>query len=138
MKEMIAVSACLLGLDTKYDGNNNYMDIIRDYIKDKIVLPICPEVFGGMTTPRKPSEQLNNKVLSVDLEDVSEYFNNGALRTIEFLKRHECNTVILKDGSPSCGTTYIYDGTFSRTRIPGMGVTAKILKDNGFKVIMIE
>ncbi len=138
MKEYIAVSACLLGLDTKYQGGNNYNIKIEELIKDKTVLPICPEVFGGLSIPRDPSEEREDgKLYSKRGIDVTKEFNLGAINTLKFLETYNCKTVVLKNGSPSCGN-YSYDGTFTNTKINRMGVTARLLKEKGYNLIYID
>ena len=138
MKEYIAVSACLLGFDTKYQGGNNYNIKIEELIKDKTVLPICPEVFGGLSIPRDPSEEREDgKIYSSKGVDVTDNFKTGALNTIKFLETYNCKTVILKNGSPSCGN-YSYDGTFTHKRIDRMGLTARLLKEKGYELIYID
>lgn len=138
MKEYIAVSACLLGLDTKYQGGNNYNIKIEELIKDKTVLPICPEVFGGLSIPRDPSEEKEDgKLYSKRGIDVTKEFNLGAINTLKFLETYNCKTVVLKNGSPSCGN-YSYDGTFTNTKINRMGVTARLLKEKGYNLIYID
>jgi len=137
MKEYIAISACLLGVNTKYNGTNNYNSKIEELIKDKTVLIICPEVFGGLKIQRDPSEIKEDKVISINGRDVTINFNNGALETLTFLNRYNCKDVILKNGSPSCGE-YTYDGSFTHTKMNRMGITAKLLKDNGFNLIYID
>jgi uncharacterized protein YbbK (DUF523 family) len=136
MKEVIAVSACLLGYNCKYNGNNNLNPKIVDYLIDKIVLPICPEKLGGLTTPRIPSEiQTDGRILNANGQDVTNCFLRGQLLTYETMKQHQAKKVILKDGSPSCGYTYVYDGSFTNTRMHGMGVTAKYLLQNGVTIL---
>ena len=139
MKEYIAVSACLLGVNCKYDGTNNYNKKIEELIKGKTVLPICPEVFGGLSTPRNPSEEQDDgRIIMDNKKDVTKEFKLGALRTLEFLKKLNCKCVVLKNGSPSCGN-YTYDGTFNHVkRMDKMGVTAKLLKDNDINLIYID
>ena len=136
MKEVIAVSACLLGYNCKYDGKNNLNPNIVEYLKDKIVLPICPEEFGGLSTPRIPAEiQNDGRILNQLGQDVTCCFLRGQLVTLELMKQHHATKVILKDGSPSCGYNYVYDGSFSNIRLPGMGVTAKHLIQNGVTIL---
>lgn len=138
MKEIIACSACLLGLNTKYDSLNNFNQKVFAYLRDKTVIVICPEVFGGLLIPRNPSEIRGEKLYDNFGKDVSEYFMRGAEETLSLLKRYGCTKAILKDGSPSCGTTYIYDGTFTSTLKKGLGITAKLLIENGIEIIEIE
>ena len=139
MKEVIAVSACLLGYHCKYDGKHNLDLKVVDFLSDKIVLPICPEESGGLSTPRIPSEiQNDGRILDQSGQDVTGCFKRGQRVTLELLKEHHATKAILKDGSPSCGYTYVYDGTFTGTRITGMGVTAKYLIQNGVTILDLQ
>ncbi len=134
--ECIAVSACLLGYHCKYDGGENLNPDVIAYCKGKVIIPICPEVFGGLSTPRVESEITpEGLVVSRHGEDVTRYFERGARVTWELLKQHHCTKAILKDGSPSCGYTTIYDGTFSHAKKSGLGVTARFLKEKGVTFI---
>ena len=128
----VGVSACLVGKNTKYDGGNNYNKYVLEYLKDKEVVLICPEVFGGLPTPRIPSEQINEKVINSNNEDVTKQFVDGANEALKRLQQQNVNVVILKERSPSCGYKKIYDGTFSKTIIDGNGVFAKLAIENGF------
>jgi len=136
--EKIGVSACLLGIGCKYNGKHNLkLDVIR-YLAGKEVVLICPEVMGGLSTPRIPSEiQPNGSILNQNKEDVTEAFSLGKHFSLLKLKENDCNIVILKDGSPSCGYSKIYDGSFSNKLIDGQGVTAKYLVDNHIKLIEV-
>ncbi|PKK99909.1 MAG: hypothetical protein CVV56_08910 [Tenericutes bacterium HGW-Tenericutes-1] len=139
MREVIAVSACLLGYNCKYNGKNNFNPKLVKQLKDNIVLPICPEEFGGMTTPRIPSEiQKDGRILNEIGQDVSCCFQRGLLVTLEMMRQHQSTKAILKDGSPSCGFTQIYDGTFTNTKMEGMGVTAKHLLQNGVTILNMQ
>ena len=130
----IGVSACLVGKNTKYDGKNNYNPYVIEFLKDKEYITICPEVFGGLPTPRIPSEQINNKVINAIGEDVSKQFNDGAIISLNKLKEAGINIVILKERSPSCGYKKVYDGTFSKTLVNGNGVFASLAVENGFTI----
>ena len=130
----VGVSACLVGKNTKYDGGNNYNEYVIEYLKDKEVVLICPEVFGGLPTPRIPSEQLNDKVINSKNEDVTKQFNDGALISLKKLQEENVTVLILKERSPSCGYKKIYDGTFSKTIIDGNGVFASLALKNGFTI----
>ena len=130
----VGVSACLVGKNTKYDGGNNYNEYVIEYLKDKEVVLICPEVFGGLPTPRIPSEQLNDKVINSKNEDVTKQFNDGALISLKKLQEENVNVLILKERSPSCGYKKIYDGTFSKTIIDGNGIFASLALKNGFTI----
>ena len=136
--EIILVSACLLGTNCKYNGKNNKNDKVLEYIKDKYVIPICPEVFGGLTTPRIPSEILNGKVINKEGKDVTKYFINGANKTLEIAKILNVKKALLKQKSPSCGSGKIYDGTFTNNIINNDGITTKILKENNIEIITEE
>lgn len=127
----IIVSACLLGDNVKYNGLNNKNKELIEYLKDFEIIKICPEVLGGLPIPRNPSEIRAGKVFNNKDIDVTDFFTNGALKILEIVKKENIKIAILKDGSPSCGNTYIYDGTFSQKKINGLGITSKLLRENG-------
>lgn len=138
------VSACLVGVDCKYSGGNNYNDKVKEFLKDKQYIIICPEQLGGLTTPRKPSEidkiggkevlKGKSKVINCDNEDVTENFIKGAKESLKIAKMFNCKKALLKEGSPSCGCNLIYDGTFTGQKISGMGVTAALFNENNIEV----
>ena len=136
--EIILVSACLLGTNCKYNGKNNKNEKVLEYIKDKYVIPICPEVFGGLSTPRIPSEISDNKIINKDGIDVTKYFVDGANKTLDIAKTLNIKKAILKQKSPSCGCGKIYDGTFTNNIINGDGITTRLLKENSIEVITEE
>lgn len=142
----ILVSGCLLGVNCKYNGGNNYNEKIIEYLKDKEYIVVCPEKYGGLKTPRVPSEIQslktakdvlcgNAKVLSKNGEDVTEYFLKGANEVLDIALKNKCTFAILKESSPSCGPSLVYNGNFEGIKIPGKGVCAKLLEENGIKVI---
>ncbi|MEG2245929.1 MAG: DUF523 domain-containing protein [Peptostreptococcaceae bacterium] len=142
---MILVSACLLGINCKYDGDNNKHEKVIQYLKNKQFILVCPEQLGGLPTPRVPSE-IDNKVSNENsfnsyiVKDknglnVSENFSKGAYETLKIAKLYGCKEAILKEGSPSCGSNKIYDGSFNGNKIDGMGITARTLKKEGIKII---
>ena len=135
MKEKILVSACLLGINCKYSGGNNQNEKVLEYIKDKEVIPVCPEIMGGLSTPRPPSEIINDKVMNNLNQDVTQQYKKGAEETLKLAKLFNVKKALLKAKSPSCGKSYIYDGTFSSTLIEGNGITTKLLIENGIEVI---
>lgn len=135
MKEKILVSACLLGVNCKYSGGNNYNQKVIDYIKDKEVIPVCPEITGGLSTPRPPSERIGDKVINNQGIDVTTEYIKGAEETLKLAKLFNVKKALLKAKSPSCGNGKIYDGTFSGVLIDGNGVTSELLKSNGIEVI---
>lgn len=134
----IGVSACLLGENCKYNGGNNYNKKLVDFAKDHEVIPICPELFGGLPTPRKPAEIVDGIVklesgLSVDKE-----FKKGAEKALGIILKNQVDLVILQSRSPSCGVNKVYDGTFTGKIIDGQGIFTKILKENEVPVIDVE
>ncbi|RUM65713.1 MAG: DUF523 domain-containing protein [Sulfurospirillum sp.] len=128
----ILVSSCLLGRNVRYDGKNNYIE--HEIFEKNQIFPICPEVDGGLPTPRAPSEIIGDKVINIDGEDVSDFFQKGANYALLIAKKHNIKVAILKSKSPSCSNNMVYDGTFSKRLVPKMGVTAKLLEKNGIKV----
>ena len=134
----IMVSACLLGTNCKYNGGNNYNEKVIEFVKGHEVIPVCPEVAGGLPTPRTPCEIVNGVVTNADGESKDKEFRAGAAKCLEMAKEKEIDMAILQSRSPSCGVNQIYDGTFSGTRIPGSGIFAGLLNENGFKVIDLE
>ena len=132
---MYLVSACLVGINCKYDGGNNYNEKVLELVKTGKAIPVCPEQLGGLTTPRKPSEIVNDKVVMNNGEDVTSNFKRGAEEVLELCKKLNVTKVILKSGSPSCGCGTIYDGTFTGTKVPGNGITTSLLLKNGIEVI---
>ncbi|MBV1757477.1 MAG: DUF523 domain-containing protein [Dethiosulfatibacter sp.] len=132
------ISACLLGINCKYNGESNYNQKIVDLIKDESVIPVCPEQLGGLTTPRLPCEIVilngEKRVIRNDGIDVTEAFQKGAEETLRIAKMFNESIAILKTKSPSCGSCQIYDGTFSGRVIEGSGLTAELLTDNHIRV----
>lgn len=134
----ILVSACLLGENCKWNGRNNSRENIIKLKEKYNLIPFCAEVLGGLPTPRIPSEIRGNKVFNqVELE-VTQFFTRGAQRALEVAISNNCKYAILKDHSPSCGVTKVYDGTFSRNLIEGQGITARLLQRNKIKVFSDE
>lgn len=131
----IAVSACLLGENCKYNGGNNYSEKLIEYIKGHEVISICPEVLGGLSIPRETAEIVNGIVSNKDGTSVDKEFRKGAEIALEIVKEQQVDLVILQSRSPSCGVNTIYDGSFSGKIIPGQGVFASLLQENGIKII---
>lgn len=128
--EKLLISACLLGKNVKYNGNNNKIDTseIAKYIE---FVPICPEVMGGLPIPRVPNERKNDKVINQIGLDVTKNYELGKDIAINIAKNNHIKYALLKSKSPSCGNDFIYDGTFSHTLINKSGVTAEALKKIG-------
>ena len=129
----IAVSACLLGHNCKYNGGNNLSQKVLDYTEDHEVIPVCPEVAGGMSTPRVPVELKGDKAINRDGEDVTEFFRRGVEKTME--KMQDIDLAILQPRSPSCGCKQIYDGSFTKTLIDGKGMFAQALAEAGIPLM---
>lgn len=131
------VSACLLGNNCKYNGGNNKNEKLINFLKDKECILVCPEVSGGLTTPRDPSEIISIsplKVMNIKGRDVTSNFINGAGIELDKIKNEDIVCAILKEKSPSCGVHYRYDGTFSSKLIEGSGLFTYMLKEKGIKV----
>lgn len=131
-------SACLLGIQCRYDGKSKPNDKVIELSKKETLIPICPEQLGGLPTPREPSEQKGGSVVTKSGKDVSENFIKGAEQVLVLAKLFGIKEAILKQKSPSCGCGKIYDGNFSDTLIEGDGVTATLLKKNGIRVLTEE
>ena len=129
----IAVSACLLGHDCKYNGGNNRSQKVLDYIEGHEVIPVCPEVTGGMPVPRVPVELKNGRAINRNGEDVTEFFQKGVKLTME--KMQDIDLAILQPRSPSCGCKQIYDGSFTKTMIEGKGMFAQALAKAGIPMM---
>ena len=136
MREKVLISACLAGINCKFNGENNLLDsgILDEISKRYHLLFVCPEVFSGLSTPREPAEMKEGLVVTKTAKDVSENFKFGAEICLKIAKLNGCKKAILKARSPSCGSGQIYDGSFTKRLILGDGVAAKILKENGILV----
>lgn len=136
---MILISACLVGVNCKYDGGNNLNEKILELVKNGEAILVCPEQLGGLCTPRIPSEisiiDNNRHVIMKDGTDVTDNFEKGANEVLRLAKELNITKAILKSKSPSCGCGLIYDGTFTGNKIIGNGITAQLLMDNGIEVI---
>ena len=132
--EKILISACLVGDNVKYNGGNNKSPLIEKLLEKYELIPFCPEVEGGLKSPRSPSERKGGRVINMDGEDVTSAFERGAELALNICLFLKIKKVILKERSPSCGSKEIYDGSFSHKVIPGMGVTAEYLKEKGIEV----
>lgn len=133
--EKILISACLVGDNVKYDGTNNKSPLIDELLKYFELIPFCPEVEGGLSVPRDPSERLNGKVVSSKGRDVTRQFSFGAEMAYNICLYLGIKVAILKETSPSCGVHEIYDGRFTHKKIMGKGYTTEYLTNKGIKVI---
>lgn len=145
---MIVISACLGGIACRYDGNDNLVSKIEELLQKEDTVLICPEVLGGLPTPRPSAEIIGGngddvldgkaKVITKNGEDVTAAFVNGAYKALEQIKDLHPEYIILKERSPSCGSSTIYTGEFNGNKQTGFGVTTALFKRHGFKVISEE
>ncbi len=133
-----AISACLLGENCKYNGGNNYREELVEFLKDKDYIVVCPEVYGGMSTPRLPSEQNGKKVINSLQEDVTSFFEKGTRLAISKLKQSQVDIFVGMSRSPSCGVNEVYDGTFTKKLIAGDGMFVRKCRENGVEVMDVE
>ena len=132
----ILVSACLLGEPCRYDGQSKPCPAVITLSKRHELIPVCPEVLGGLPTPRPASEiQTDGRIKNTAGIDVTSEYALGAKETLEIAKANNCTLAILKEKSPSCGHGQIYDGSFTKKLISGNGMTADLLETNGIRVI---
>ncbi len=120
---MILVSSCLGGIECRYNGSHAASEKIRRLVEEKKAVMVCPELLGGFTTPREPAEIIGGtgedvlngtaRIVTASGEDVTALYMDGAEKTLAYAKEIGAATVILKENSPSCGSSFIYDGTFS-------------------------
>lgn len=143
--KMILVSACLAGLNVRYDSKNCLYEKIRELMEEKKAVSVCPEVLGGLSIPREPAEIIGGdgedvldgkaRVVNISGQDVTAEFLKGAYAALEKSTEVGASLIILKESSPSCGSSMIHDGQFSGRKIAGNGVTSALLKRNGFNVM---
>ena len=134
----IMVSACLLGENCKYNGGNNLNPELLRLLSGHTVIPVCPEVLGGLPVPRIPAEIVNGAVINQEGVSVDDAFRRGAEKALELAAAEQPDLVILQSRSPSCGVLQVYDGTFSGTLIRGKGVFAEMAANAGFRVMDVE
>ena len=133
--EKILVSACLLGIPCRYDGKSMPNEKVMALKEKYTLIPVCPEIYGGLPTPRTPSERVGDLVLMKNGKDVTENYNRGADATLKIAELNGAKIAILKAKSPSCGKGMIYDGTFGGTLTAGDGVTVEKLTRVGITVL---
>jgi uncharacterized protein YbbK (DUF523 family) len=131
---MIIVSACLAGVQCRYDGAGKPCEAVIRLVAEGKAMPVCPEQLGGLPTPRLSSEIRDDKVVRKDGVDVSDEFNRGAQEALALAKLVGAKTAILKSRSPSCGSGKIYDGSFTGTLINGNGIFVALCKSNGIEL----
>ena len=133
----ILISACLLGVYCRYDGQCKSYEAVQPLLHRKEIhlIPICPEQVGGLATPRSAAERQGENVVTCDGKDVTQAYQKGAEQALYLAQLFHCSYAVLKEKSPSCGSGVVYDGTFSRTLQPSDGVTAALLRRHGITVI---
>ena len=132
------VSACLSGIPCRYDGRSNLRPEIAELVRRGEAVPVCPEVLGGLPTPRTPSERKGDRVVAATGEGVTQALCSGAEAALYIAEEYGCCAAVLKARSPSCGCGRIYDGTFSRTLVDGDGLFAALLRKKGFQLFTEE
>ncbi|MBQ9709861.1 MAG: DUF523 domain-containing protein [Clostridia bacterium] len=132
---VILVSKCLMGENCRYKGDNCRNERILELAKKHTLIGVCPEVMGGLPTPRAPGERVGDKVIANTGADVTAEYELGALKALEIAKESGVELCVFKAKSPSCGCGIIYDGSFTGKLIPGDGVTVELFKKHGYKVI---
>lgn len=131
----LLVSACLLGLCCRYDGQSKRMAGLERLLAQPVSLvPVCPEILGGLPTPRTPAERQGGRVVTRDGRDVTENYRRGAQEARKLARLLGCGFALLKERSPACGCGAIYDGHFTGTLAPGNGVAAEALLQDGVRV----
>ncbi|MEO3788437.1 DUF523 domain-containing protein [Actinocorallia sp. B10E7] len=138
--ERVLVSGCLLGQPVRYDGKakTNSSDILARWRTEGRVVPFCPELAGGLGVPRPPAELQAGRVITVNGQDVTDAFTRGAELALAAARNAGARIAVLKEGSPSCGSGLIADGTFGGGKIPGEGLTTALLRAHGITVFNEE
>ena len=136
----VLVSACLLGVNCKYSGGNNLCPRLLDWLarEGHGAVPVCPEQLGGLPTPRTPAEIADGVVMTRDGKSVDREFRQGAALALEIAGREEIGLAVLQPRSPSCGAKQVYDGTFTGRKVPGTGIFAGLLAENGIRTLEPE
>ena len=134
----VVVSSCLLGSPVRYDGGDKKSNhrVLQRWLEEGRVVSVCPEMLGGLGTPRPPAEIVpgTTRVITNGGVDVTTQFHAGAHAALDAANANTVRVAILKEGSPSCGSTYVYDATFTSTRLPGEGITTALLRSRGIIV----
>ncbi len=134
----IIVSACLTGDNCKYNGGNNLNQKLMTFLQGHETIKVCPEVLGGLPTPRPSAEIVDGQVMNTEGKNITKEFSLGAKKAFEIVQKEKPDLIILQSRSPSCGVKEIYDGTFSGKKIPGHGLFAELCLKAGYQVLNIE
>ena len=124
----LLISACLMGVKCRYDGKTKPLACLGQLTDEYTLIPVCPEVLGGLPTPRVPAERIGDRVITQDGRDVTSNYEQGAQQALRMAQMTGCTTALLKERSPSCGSGMIYDGTFSGGLCSGDGVCGALLR----------
>lgn len=145
MKPVWLVSACLLGENCRYNGGHCYSPMVEKLKKEGTIIPVCPEMLGGLGVPRAPCEIVGGtgadvwngeaKVISIEGDDCTEAYKTGAKKALELCGKYGIENALVKSNSPSCGYGTIYDGSFSTTKREGNGVFTECLLGAGMNVV---
>jgi len=132
----VLVSACLLGEPVRYDGGSKAVQhpVLAAWLAEGRVVRACPELAGGLAVPRPPAERRGTNIVTNRGEDVTAEFSRGAQLALELCRAHGITVAVLKENSPSCGSQFINDGTFTKTRVAGAGLTTELFRANGIEV----
>jgi uncharacterized protein YbbK (DUF523 family) len=132
----ILVSACLLGEKVRYDGGHAWCadPVLERWAREGSLISFCPETAAGLPAPRPPDEIVDGRVIDAEGHDMTSVFDAGAHLALKICRTHDIRLAILKENSPSCGSGFIYDGTFGGVKIPGQGRTAGLLSRHGVAV----
>lgn len=133
-KPVVLVSACFLGVHCRYNGKGELDEAVKALMEQAVLIPVCPEIMGGLATPRDPAERAGDQVLTIAGADVTAAYKKGAEETLRLAQLYGCRLAILKERSPSCGSGRIYDGSHSKKQVDGDGITAELLKKYGIQV----
>lgn len=131
----VLVSACLLGVGCRYDGQSKAYPLLDELCRRHEAVPVCPEIMGGLPTPRTPAERQGERVVTKNGVDVTAQYRRGAEEVLRLARKLGCTVAILKERSPSCGSGRVYDGTFTGTLTEGFGVAAEVLRAAGIRVL---
>lgn len=133
-KPKMLISACLLGVKCRYNGTGGGLEGLPELMELAELIPVCPEILGGLPTPRPPAERKNGRVINCEGGDVTEAYLKGAQESLHLARTFGAKLALMKERSPSCGAGEIYDGSFTHTRLPGDGTASELLKASGIEV----
>ena len=131
----ILVSACLLGVYCRYDGSAKLDEAVKALAERHTLIPFCPEIYGGLPTPREPSEIRGGKVFTRSGRDVTAEYEKGAAEALRVARMLGCECALLQDRSPSCGIGRVHNGLFDGGLVEGDGVTARLMREAGIRLV---